>query len=88
MLRKDARLRAWIRAVKQRRIQVEDAGKLSTSEFITVCLAVGAIERLPKPYSSIDDAWDRLNKSQREIVADMNATFQSAGWQSRRVYYA
>lgn len=54
----------------------------STSEIIAAFLAVGRFEALPEPYREPDDAWDRLNAIQRNVVREFNPTFRAARWDS------
>lgn len=60
---------------------------VSTSERITIALAVNEFDALPKPYTSITDAWMRLDTSQRAIVADHNVTFSGSEWQKKPPLY-
>ena len=43
-------------------------GEGSVSEVVTVALATDQLDRLPRPYTSLDSAWARLNERQRAIV--------------------
>lgn len=43
-------------------------GEGSVSEVVTVALATDQLDRLPRPYTSLDSAWARLNERQHAIV--------------------
>jgi hypothetical protein len=58
----------------------------STSEMIAVFLAVGRFEELPPPYQEAEDAWDRLDTRQRNIVREYNRTFRAEDWDRPSAY--
>lgn len=51
------------------------AGEGSTSEVITVALALDRPERLPTPYTTEQAAWQRLNVRQQAIVRRHRPSF-------------
>ncbi len=76
---------AAIRALAAGKKTVDEL-TLSTSEKVTVCLAC----ELPLPSFCKDeqDAWERLNQSQRRTVASVNPKFQERKWAEIPVYFA
>ncbi len=58
---------------------------ISTTEKITVCLACEL--PLPKFCTDEKDAWERLNYTQRRVVANINPKFQAQKWTDIPVYF-
>lgn len=52
----------------------------STSQLCAIFLATGRFESLPAPYTTVVDAWDRLDSVQRNVVRKFNPTFRDKKW--------
>ncbi|KQT64153.1 MULTISPECIES: hypothetical protein [unclassified Aureimonas] len=70
---------AAIAAIKSGERTLDDYGAASTSEWLTLCLALARYDGLEGTgYEAHEAAWDRLNDRQRAIVRAENPTFRAA----------
>lgn len=70
---------AAIAAIRSGKRTISDYDTASTSEWLTLCLALARYDGLMGTgYEAHGAAWDRLNDAQRAIVRDVNPIFRAA----------